>query len=412
MPRAGIENSWTNFGPRFGFAWDPKGNARTSIRGGWGLYNGDYRMQGYSRQGPAYRLDLTINNPPGGLANPYGSSGSPWPYKPPTTPEERATFKFNLPATTSFMDPTFRSPLIQQWNVSVQRQFRRDWLATVAYVGTKGNHLFNQTEYNPGIFGAPGTTLDQRRRLYPLFGTLEMIQSVGNSIYHGLQTTLNKRLSKGFTLLANYTWAKSIDDASDDGDNMPNPFDFRSNRGPSSFDITHRFVCSAIWDVPQPSATNAVIRRLLGGWQVNGIVTLETGRPFTVVSGRDNSGSGVNADRADLVGDPHLQGDQSTAERIARFFNTAAFAPNGGGTFGNVGRHSMRGPGSATTDLGLVKNTTITERTRVQLRAETFNVMNRVNLAGPNANQSAATFGTITNAYDPRVVQIALKFIF
>ena len=105
---------------------------------------------------------------------------------------------------------------MQQWNVSVQRQFRGDWLASLSYVGTKGTHLYMQTEVNPAIYGAPGATLDARRRLYPLFGALQESQSVGNSIYHGLQENLNKRMSHGFTILANYTWSKVIDNASGD----------------------------------------------------------------------------------------------------------------------------------------------------------------------------------------------------
>jgi hypothetical protein len=151
---------------------------------------------------------------------------------------------------------------------------------------------------------------------------------------------------------------------------------------------------------------------VLGGWQANGIVTLESGRPFTVVSGRDNSASAVNADRADLVGDPTLDPGRPRGDLVAEYFARAAFAPNAPGSFGNVGRNTLRGPGNATVDLGLVKNFAFTERHRLQVRGEFFNLFNRVNLGNPNANQSSQTFARITSAGPPRVVQLAVKYVF
>jgi hypothetical protein len=236
--------------------------------------------------------------------------------------------------------------------------------------------------------------------------------SAGNSTYHALQATLNKRFSHGFTVLANYTWSKTIDNADDDANNATNPFNISFDKGPSNFDIEHRFVSSFIWDLPQPKTGSRLLSRLIGGWETNGIVTLESGLPFSIVSGRDNSNSGVNLDRADLIGSPSLPSGRTLNQILHEYFNVTAFAPNRIGTFGNTGRNSLRGPGAATVDFGLLKNIPVTEKMRVQFRAEAFNVLNRVNFSNPNNNQSSPTFGVITNASDPRVLQMALKFMF
>jgi hypothetical protein len=264
---------------------------------------------------------------------------------------------------------------------------------------------------NPAIFGGAGS-VDARRILAPNFGSVTDQSSRGNSIYHALQLSLNKRLTRGFTLLANYTWSKMIDDASGDGDSPANPFNFRNERGPSDLDITHRFVGSYIWQLPKLANQNAIVRHALGGWETNGIVTFESGGWINFVSGRDNSGTGVNADRADLVGNPFLDTSRPRAQLINAYFNTAAFAQNAPGTFGTVGRNIMRGPGLANVDFGLAKFFAIHEQMRLQFRGEFFNAFNRVNLGNPNTNAGTAQFGRITSAGSPRVIQLALKFYF
>lgn len=413
IPRATIEKRLGNFGPRFGFAFDPTGSGRMSIRGGYGLFYSQIRQQAHNQisNNQPFSIKLTINNPPGGIDDPYSQTGNPFPFTAPKTVEARARYKFLTPLNMTQWDPDFRNAVVQQWNLNLQRQFRQSYIGTIAYVGSKGNHLFLTNQLNPAIFGAPGASVDARRSLFPVFSSITNQSSQGNSIYHSMQLTLNRRFSSGLTVLGNYTWSKLLDDASADGGSPANPFNLRAERGLSNFDIAHRFVTSFIWQLPR-FENLGLWRHLVGGWETNGIVQLESGRPFTVVSGRDNSGSAVNSDRADLVGNPYLDTGRSHGQLVSEYFARAAFGPNGVGTFGNAGRNIMRGPGNATVDFGVIKDFSIAERQRLQFRTEVFNLFNRVNLTNPNANQSAGTFARITSAGAPRVFQLAFKYVF
>ncbi len=413
-PRALVERKLWNLGPRFGFAIDPFGDGKSSIRGGYGIFYSQIRQQAHNQisNNQPFCIKLTIDNPPLGIDNPYSETGNPFPFTSPRTTEEKARYRYLTPMAMQQWNVNFRNAIVQQWNWNLQRQLFESYIVTAAYVGSKGNHLYMTSEGNPGIYGAPGRTLAERRPLYPTFATIVDMSSRGNSTYHSLQTSVNKRLSSGFTVLASYTWSKLIDDASSDGSSPANPFNIRAEKGSSDFDLTHRFVASYIWELPRLTGATPLVRHVLGGWETNGIVALQSGRSFSVVSGRDNSASGVNGDRADLVGDPHLDTGRPRAQLVSEYFRKAAFAQNPAGTFGTAGRNILRGPGDATVDFGVIKNVTVHERYRVQFRTEAFNLFNRVNLGNPGANQSAATFATITSAGSPRVIQMALKFQF
>jgi hypothetical protein len=151
---------------------------------------------------------------------------------------------------------------------------------------------------------------------------------------------------------------------------------------------------------------------ILNGWELNGITYMETGLPINVVSGRDNSGTGINLDRPDLVGNPRLESGRARGELIRRYFDPAAFQQNAAGTYGNAGRNLLTGPGVANVDLGLVKTFAVSETHRVRFRAEAFNALNRVNLDNPNANLLSPNFGQITSAGPPRVFQLAVRYEF
>jgi hypothetical protein len=411
VSNAEISNKWGNFGPRAGFAWDPTGHARTSIRGGYGIFYDPFKLQGYTASGPPFAFNTTVNNPPGGLLNPYLSFTNPYPFTPPQTAQQKAAFVFPLPISQATYDNDFRNGISQQWNISVQHQFWQTLVGTIAYVGSKGNHLYTQYEGNPAIYGAPGSTVDQRRANHN-FSTINTNASLANSIYHALQLTLNKRLSHSVTLLANYTWSKLIDNAAQDSDKQFDPFNFRAARGVSDFSVGQRFVASSIYDLPKLDHQNRVLRQVAGGWEADAIITMQTGTPFTILSGVDNSASAVNLDHGNVVGDPFLPQNRPTAQRIAKYFNTAAFTVNTPGTFGTVGRNTMIGPGMANADVGLFKNFPVREGHKLQFRAEAFNSLNQVVFGQPGNNVSATNFGKIQSAGSPRVMQFALKYLF
>ncbi len=415
VPEAAMESRYNRLAPRFGFAFDPSGRGKVSIRGGYGVFWTQIRQQANNQPSntPPFSVRQIIDVPPS-LENPYAVSGNPWPCKPAQTPEERRNFRFLRPITMQPYDPDFSNAYMQQWNFNIQKEFFGSWLATAAYVGSKGSHLFNQNERNPAIYrvGATAANTNARRIYAPDFGTIANQQSTGNSIYHSMQWSMNKRFSKGFSLLASYTWSKLIDDSSGDGGSSADPFNFRNQRAISNLDIPHRFVASFLYELPRLAQKAALWKYIVGGWDANGILVMQSGNPFTVVSGRDNSFSGVGADRADLIGNPYLAADRPRGELLNRYFNIDAFTFNTVGTFGTAGRNILRGPGNATVDLGLFKSLPIHEQRRLQFRAEAFNLFNRVNLGNPNANRNAAAFGRITGADSPRVVQVALKYQF
>ncbi len=410
-----LNAAWNNWGPRVGFAYDLTGKGKTSIRGGWGIFYSDIRQQAlnnFSSNEP-YGLSMVVPQPSGGLANPYTDSGNPFPFVPPTTAQEKQNFNFVLPLTTiTEFDPHFRDAIIEQWNISLQQQIASDWVVSVAYAASTGNHLFMQNELNPAIYGKPGATANARRLYAPDYTSIVDYLSVANSNYNSLQLSANKRFHHGLTALLNYTWSKSIDDGSGDGASPWDPFSIAGNRAVSDFNLPQKFVGSFVWDLPGSSIRRRWLRGLASGWELNGIFTFTSGSPFTVVSGRDNSQSAVNADHADVVGNWRLSGNRSEAAMLNEYFNTAAFTANQVGTFGDAGRNILTGPGNANIDFGVIRNIDITERYKVQFRAEAFNVINHPNFNNPNANVSAGTFGTITGAAAPRVLQLALKAMF
>jgi hypothetical protein len=256
-----------------------------------------------------------------------------------------------------------------------------------------------------------------------------------NSSYHSLQLSAEKRMSHGLTILGSYTWSKSIDDLPNGGgvadigadtvSTRPwdDPLRHQFDRGPSDFDHTHRFVASYVWQLPGLSGENGLLRHLFGSWELGGVVQAQTGRPFVVVSGVNNSGTGIGQDRANLIGNPYGPGAcvaaKITTSSCVDWLNRASFQSNSSGAFGNIGKGSFRLPGSYTWDMGLSKNFSLTERLKLQFRAEFFNVFNRANFMDDSASltnfqkvSSAGNFGAIQQAAEPRIGQLALKILF
>ena len=426
VPEYGTTGDYMNFAPRLGFAYDVFGNSRTSIRGGGGIFY-DSRVPAFSNNrelGAApYASSVSLTTPKGPFSNPYLGITNPFPAQFPPL----ASSIFSSPVQVYSWDPysKFTTPVNYNWNVAVEQELKHDWLARIAYVGSRANHLTVTVEQNPAVYipGSPLTT-DQRRR-YPGFSNIYQASQAGNSWYQSAQFTLQKRLSRGFTISANYTFSKSLDslpqgtDAATFGTagfyTLPIYLqDFQKyDRGPSDFDHRHVFVSSYVWQAPSLSGMNRVLQAVAGSWEVSGVISAQSGGPLTLYVGKDQSLTGIGKDRAQLIGGQvYKSGPCANTSPCTSFLNATAFALPATGTFGNVGKGAFTGPGFFNWDTGVFKNFSVTDRYRVQFRGEFFNVLNHTRFLNPVTTVTGAGFGNILSASDPRIVQLALKVFF
>jgi hypothetical protein len=250
-----------------------------------------------------------------------------------------------------------------------------------------------------------------------VFGDITGWATDGNASYNALQVRVTRNFSKGVTFDAAYSHARAIDEASrnDAANNwsLQNPYDRAGNRGLGDFQVANRVVGSWVWEVPFLWKPDSLSAKILGGWKFSGIATVQDGMPFTVMSGKDNSLTGVNADRPNLLGNPVLSTDRPKAQVLAMYFDTTQFVPNLPGQYGNAGRNILIGPGLATFDLSLGKHFSLTESKLIEFRCDAFNSFNRANFSNPNSTLSSGkAFGQITSAGAGRTLQLALRFEF
>lgn len=416
VPRSGFRSDRNNFAPRVGLAYTLGEEGETVLRAGYGIYYDQSPLapgEALYFNRPFFDFNLFVPLPQFGfpltLDNPFPSN-----------------LPFAVPDSALAIQRDLRTPYMQHWNANVQRQLGRNRVLEVAYVGSKGTKLLSARDINQPQPSVLPSGLPFVPRPNPFFDDINLIESRASSTYHSLQARFQQRLSMGLALLGSYTWSKSIDDASNffssAGDpNFPqNSYDLRAERGLSNFDVRQRLSVSYSYDLPfgrgrAYAHDRGFLTTLLTGWQTYGIVTAQTGRPFTValIQEFDNSGTGRSSlgfganDRPNLVGDPN-----SGPRTPERWFNPAAFAFPAPGTFGNAGRNILTGPGYQNVNASLVKNTALGERVSLQLRAEVFNLFNHPNLNLPDNFLGSPTFGQVTSARDPRHIQFGAKLLF
>ena len=420
IPKSSTFRRLADFEPRVGLAWQPTKDS-TTIRAAYGIFYQNPPILYPERFGQVSPFGNTVQlaSPAGGLADPLEQiGGDPFPF--PFPPAKDAPFVafgtfLNMPL---HIHPNY----VQQWNVSLQRQFRANWLASATYLGNKSTHLWLQNEEDPGVY-VPGASTtantNQRRILYRLnpaanagglVSSITLADDGGNSHYNGLMLALNHRFSRNFSGLANYTWSHCLGSGDFTSDlfspQMQNPYDRQSEYGNCIFDHRQIFNLSLIAQTPS-SFSNAMLRHLLGGWETFVIASRRTGDFLSLASGKDNSFSGIGLDRPDVVGDSHLSNPT-----LAKYFNTAAFQQNQPGQFGNSGRDSIVGPNQFNIDFGLSRRFQFHEARAIEIRSEFFNILNHPNFGDPNTTLTNARFGAITSAADPRILQFALKFAF
>jgi len=430
-PRSSMDNNLGNFAPRIGFASRLTQDGKTSIRGGAGLYYQAPNTVSFEDVVGVPPFAPVVNLSDVNFTDPYGSAGVANPFPDefgPRNPGPNATFPQDISFTQIF-SRNFRLPEVLTWNLTLERGMGSNWLARAAYLGNSAKRLggtgdqeYGLLQLNPAVY-IPGQSTEantQQRRVYPAYGFIDSINSGVNSNYNALQLTLQKNVSRGFSLLANYTWSKSLDDFGPLGQpggqgtnscSCGRSFDY----GPGDGDINKMFRLSGEYTW-RHAAWSGLTDRVLNNWSLTGIGSWQTGFPFTIFSDYDNSFSDMGADRANLnatkVQDAVLSTGRSHQQLINEWFNTSVFAPNPVGTFGNTGKDILRGPRYFDTDLALLKNTNLTERVSLQFRAEFYNAFNNVNFGLPDNGLTDSGFGQITSADDPRILQMSLKTIF
>jgi len=437
VPAGLIPTQKNAFAPRAGFAWDPRGDAKTVVSAAYGIfYEPYYTGEGGPLQDPVsappYLKTQQIGFPVNSFAYPF--------YTP--DPFSQA---FPEPMTLLVVSRNLHLPYAQDWNLNVQRSIGPDLLLQVGYVGTTGVRLPRFIEGNPAVY-IPGESTENnvnQRRLYSgctlaqpnncVYSSVGEIASIANSSYNALEASLRKRFSHGLSFLASYTWSHSIDDVSSfnitgsasqpvagENDLAQNPFDLAAERGPSMFDARHRFVLSYQWSLPFLQHSQTWYGYALGNWQLNGIFTAMAGTPFTVFDSNDVSLqgqapeiSGFSSNRPNLVSNPN-SGPRTAAE----WFNVSAFqqiVPNPNSPveqFGDEGRNAVLGPRYVNWDFSAFKNIRLTEAKEIQFRGELFNLLNHVNYRLPVSDIESPNFGQIQQDVSPRVIQVALKFLF
>jgi hypothetical protein len=336
------------------------------------------------------------------------------------------SFYNNPPLYASFFNPLQpyvdfgadnrnKIPYAMEYNFGIEHEFSPSMALTVDYLGSLGRHLFIQPSGNTALVPGPGAI--SARQPFPAYGgAFSFDENVGNSSYNALQVKFQKRLSSGLSFLASYTWSKSLDIQSEgQSGSIETIYDRARDWGPSDFNRTNLFVFSGIYQLPfgkgqaHFSNTNAFTNTVLGNWNVGSIITLDSGRPFSVVAGGDIANVGGGSQRAQVVGNAKTGFPQSRLE----WFNTAAFKIPTSYTFGNEGRNNLTGAKVTNVDFITYKDFRLTERFNLQFRAEFFNIFNHTNFGLPSNNVQASSFGQITSTSTAsRQIQFALKLQF
>ncbi|MGI8743683.1 MAG: carboxypeptidase regulatory-like domain-containing protein [Bryobacteraceae bacterium] len=401
-----------DFAPRFGFAYSPKWAGKIAIRGGYGIYYDVPIVNAFDVVPAPNGAALGISFNPGGPNPVYTLSATNVVFQP-GVPVFGGVAP--IPPFGAFsVSQDFRLPYAQNYHLDVQTQLTRTTLFQVGYVGDVGRHLLAVLDINQAIHG-----IRPYAGQYPLLGAIDQLNSIANSSYNSLQTSLRQRLWKGLTANLNYTWSHAIDNAS--GATTPeNSYNLNQDRGSSSFDTRHIETGFISYEAPR---LENFAPRLTGGWQFNALVTYTSGSPINVLAGTNVSGSGENKDRPNLVGDPFANVPVLTGTQAVQYFNPSAFARPATGTFGNLGRDAFYGPGFGSVDFSVFKRTPITERVNTEFRVEIFNLLNRTNWANPVPRLVSASFGQLTGTKasgyapgigfgEPRNVQLGFKIIF
>lgn len=406
-----VDNNYTNFGPRVGFAYSLDNRGRTAVRGAFGMssFNGTYGANGgtLERNYPFFPI-VDLNTPTPFTPFYSLSQGLPVPVLTPYSPGAIFT---PPPGTNVFeIDRNFKQDQAQVWNLSVQRQVTNAIGMTVAYVGTHGSHIYRDLQLNQATPG-PGD-LTTRLPFYTIDPNLQNVDARngnGDTHYNGLQTKFEGRFSNGFYFLGAYTFSKTTDNT----DNVLDPYIGTLNNGLASTDIPNNAVITYTYPLPFGRDQRflnhgGIASAVAGGWSANGITTFQNGEPLhitTASSGLNNNGPSNVPDRT--------CSSVSYPKTVTEWFDTGCFANPPLYTFGNAGNTPVRSPGVQNWDLSLAKDTGFRENLHLKVEADFFNVWNHPHFGSPNNTFGTGNFGSITSdSLPPREIQLGAKLSF
>jgi hypothetical protein len=368
-----------NFAPRFGFSWQLDGSGKTALRGGWGIYYSHYsgNIPGDLSRGPFAATSVTTNNIVNGtpqitLANPFAIAGTPG------------------TVALSAVTPDLLNSYTQQYSLSLEREVTRDLGVRVSFIGSKGTQLAYRRDANQPV--ASTSPFSNARRPYPLFGSINYADNGANMLYNGLQTSVQKRFSRGLMFMSTWTWAKELSDTDDTDDfelnnTIENSYNRRRDRGNVYSVPRHQWLNQALYELPLGKGP------LLSGWQVNTLFNVSSGNWYTpLISGPDPSNTNTTTLRPDVTGPiplPH------TADK---WFDPSVFTTPANGNFGNAGRGIIQGPGYVLLNAGLQKSLHLEKAGVIQFVASFQNALNHVNLGEPSGGGGGATGVVVNNA--------------
>jgi hypothetical protein len=445
VPEKTVDADLNNFAPRLGLAWDTRGDGRTVIRGGYGMYFN--HVSGTSVHASEAPWTGTVQLFSGHIEDPFGSLNRAVPPSGVPISGDFGCVKtgqfpglqcplYPLPLNFVYNDLELATPTIHHANVSFQHQVSNDVMFDVAYVGRFGYKLEGHRHFNPAQFinspitGLPPSAQNVSDRvLYEpgIIGpTSRVLETRYRSWYHGVEMKATKRFSRGFMFSGFYTLSKAVDTLLDSGAGLTagvaNPFDLSVMKGRAQFDRRHVLGFSWMWEQPR-KFDNKVVEGLLGGWAISGVHNVSSGIPLNFVMGTDvalDGTGGASRQLAQLVAGKTAKDIERNHDTrfdfINKFFDTTAFVPISQlapGTYGNVGKNVVSGPGMAKSDIAVMRNFKLPGRDglRFQVRGELFNAFNQVNFDQPNQVVSSASFGRITGAGDGRVGQLVAKVL-
>lgn len=426
-PRRPHDPDWNNFGPRFGFAWRPFGAPKLVLRGGFGLFFEHPYAHGVPNAASlGFERSAGLSSPDNGVTPAfYLSQGVNVSLQPPARDDRFGAVPVGRAPTTNVTFYEFKRPTgySQQFNLSVQRELPANMVLELSYVGNLGRKMpittLSINQVPPDRMG-PGNA--QVRRPFPQFNNVQiLVPPMGAHNYHAGSLRVEKRLSHGLSLLASHTWSRNIGQINESGSGnlgddqiYQDYYNRRLDKGPLSIDIVHRFVASAVYDLPWGKGrrwlTGGWAAAVLGGWTVGSIMNVQSGGPFTVTTQTNTTNAfSAGAQRANVLRNPNLPAAQ---RRLDRWFDTEAFVAPPAYTFGNAGRGIVRADGRSTFDFSLNKNFVWGEQRIIQFRADLFNAFNHPDFGLPARALGGPGFGAISSASSPRTVQLGLRVAF